>query len=128
EKYQQSIPLCQAAKDPAWEATALYLISSVYISLGEKQKALDFSNQALPLAQAAARQADEGQRRLGLKVEANTLDTIGMVYIEFGDKKKALDLFNQALPLRRASGDRVGEVGTLNNIGMAHGYIGEWPQ
>ena len=128
EKYQQSIPLCRSAKDPAWEATALYLISNAYIELGEKQKALDFSGQALPLAQAAAKLPDEEQRRLGIKVEANTLDTIGRVHIQFGDKKKALELFNQALPLRRAIGDRVGEINTINNIGMAHGYMGEWAQ
>lgn len=128
EKYQQSIPLCQSAKNPVWEATALYLISGVYIALGEKQKALDFANRALPLAQAAARQADEQQRRLGRQVEAYTLDTIGQVHIEFGDKKQALDRFNEALPLRRASGDRVGEISTLNNIGMAYGYMGDWPK
>jgi CHAT domain-containing protein/Tfp pilus assembly protein PilF len=128
EKYQQSIPLCQAAKNPAWEATALYLISGAFIALGEKQKALDFANQALPLAQAAATLPDEQQRRMGLRVEAYTLDTIGQIHIEFGDKKQALDRFNQALPLRRASGDRVGEISTLNNMGMAYGYMGDWPK
>lgn len=128
EKYQQSLPLCRSAKNPAWEATALYLIGNVYISLGEKQKAFDFSNQALPLAEAAAAQPDEEQRRLGLKVKAHTLDTIGRVHMEFEDKKRALDLFNQALDLRRAISDRVGEVGTLNNIGMAYGYMGDLPK
>jgi CHAT domain-containing protein/Tfp pilus assembly protein PilF len=128
DKYQQSIPFCQSAKEPAWEATALYLIGSVYTGLGEKQKAFDFANRALPIAKAAASQAGDEQRKLGLKVEANALDTIGYVHIEFGDKKKALELFNQALPLRQAAGDRVGEAGTLNNIGMAHNYMGEWPK
>jgi len=128
EKYEQAIPLFRSAKDPAWEASALYLVSNAYIALGEKQKAFDFANQALPLAQAAAKEPDAERRRLGLKVEANTLDTIGKVHIEFGDKQKALDMFNQALPLRRESGDRVGEVGTLNNIGMAYDYMGDWPK
>ena len=128
EKYQQSVPLWRSAKDPAWEATALYLIGNAYINLGEKEKALDFSNQALPLAQVAAKLPDEEQRRVGLKVEATTLDTIGRVYIEFGDKKKALELFNQALPLTRAIGDSVGEISTINNLGMAYAYMGEWPQ
>ncbi len=126
EKYQQSIRYCQLANEPAWEATALYLLSNAYTVLGDKQKALDFANRALPLAQAAAQQPDKEQRQLGLKVEANTRDMLGNVYLEFGDKKKALELFNQALPLRQACGDRVGEVGTLNNIGMAYGYIGDW--
>lgn len=125
EKYQQAIPFCQSAKEPAWEATALYLIANDYINLGEKQKAFDFSNRALPIAEAAARQTGEEQRRLGIKVEAITLDIIGRVHNEFGDKKKALELFNQALPLKQAIGDRGGEVITLNNIGMAYGYMGE---
>jgi CHAT domain-containing protein len=127
EKYEQSIPFCKSANAPAWEATALYLISNTYIYLGEKQKAFDFANRALPVAQAAAKQPGDEQRRLGLKVLANTLDTIGSIHIEFGDRKKALELFNEALPLRKEGGDRVGEVNTLNNIGRAHSDIGELP-
>jgi CHAT domain-containing protein/Tfp pilus assembly protein PilF len=125
DRYQQSIPLCQSAKNPACEAVALYLISGAYIALGEKQKAFDFANHALPLAHAAAGRPGEEDHRIGIRVEANTLDAIGQIHIEFGDKKKALELFNQALPLRQASGDHVGEVNTVNNIGMAYGYMGE---
>jgi hypothetical protein len=66
EKYQQSIPLWHAAKDPAWEASALYLIGNAYINLGEKQKALDAGNLALPLAQAAAFEASERGRARSL--------------------------------------------------------------
>src|SRR5262249_23436993 len=46
EKYQQSIPLWQSAKDPAWEATALYLMGYLYVYLGEKEKAFDVTNRA----------------------------------------------------------------------------------
>src|SRR6266567_1269094 len=41
EKYQQSIPFWQAAKEPAWEATALYLIGYTYLALRDKEKALE---------------------------------------------------------------------------------------
>jgi CHAT domain-containing protein len=126
EKFQQSIPLCRSAKDPACEAMALYLISDVYVYLGEKQKALDFSTQALPLAQAAAKHPDEEQRRLGLKVEANTLMYIGRAHNEFGETKKALEFFNQALPLWQAVGDRTGEATTLGNIGAAYQFLGDY--
>ncbi len=125
EKYKQAVPLCQSAKDPAWEASALYLVSGVYISLGDKQKAFDFANQALPLAQAAARRAGEEERRVGIKTEASALDMIGRAHMEFGDMKKAIELFNQALPLRLAAADRAGEINTLNFIGMTYGYMGE---
>jgi len=128
EKFQQSIPFWQSAKNPAWEATVLYLIGDVYTYLREKQNAFDFSNRALPVAEAAAQEPGDEERRLGLKVKAYALDKLGNVYMAFDDQQKALDLFNQALPLRRASGDPVGEVSTLNNIGTAYKYIGEWPK
>jgi CHAT domain-containing protein len=126
DKYQQAIPFSQSAKEPAWEATALYLISNVYLYLTEKQKAFDFANQALPIAQAAAKQPDEERRRLGIKVEANTLDTIGAVHNEFGDKKKAIEWFTQALPLRQATGDRAGEANTLNSLAKAYQFLGDY--
>jgi CHAT domain-containing protein/tetratricopeptide (TPR) repeat protein len=126
EKYQQSIPLWQSAKDPASEATALYLIGNAFIDLEEKEKASAFANRALLLAQAASSVPDEEQRRLGFKVEANALDTIGRFHSVFGDNRKALDLFNQALPLRRATGDRAGEIDTLNYMGLANKLIGDY--
>jgi CHAT domain-containing protein/tetratricopeptide (TPR) repeat protein len=126
EKFQQSLPLWQSAKNPAWEATVLYLIGSSYTFLQDKQKAFDYANRALPVAEAAVQESGEEEHRLGLKVKAYALDILGNVYMEFDDQKKALALFTQALPLRRASGDRAGEASTLNLIGTASKYIGEW--
>ncbi|MBW4497169.1 MAG: CHAT domain-containing protein [Oscillatoria princeps RMCB-10] len=74
--------------------------------LGEKQKALEFYNQALPLIRAV------GDR----EGEATTLNNIGGVYNSLGEKQQALEFLNQALPLLRAVGDRGGEATTLNNI------------
>ncbi|MCL6750391.1 CHAT domain-containing protein, partial [Nostoc sp. CCCryo 231-06] len=84
-------------------------------ALGEKQKALDFYNQALPLRRAVGDRAGE----------ATTLNNIGAVYSALGEKQKALDFYNQALPLRRAVGDRSGEATTLNNIGGVYDDLGE---
>jgi CHAT domain-containing protein len=126
EKFQQSIPFCRSAREPAWEATAFYLLGDAYTYLGERQKALDFANQALPLAEAAVKQTGQEQRLLGLKVKANTLNVIGRVHNEFGDKKQALELFKQALPISRAIGDRVVEANILSNIGTAHQFMGDY--
>ncbi|MFM6404835.1 MAG: tetratricopeptide repeat protein, partial [Microcystis sp.] len=82
----------------------------VYDDLGEKQKALDYYNQALPIRRAVG---DRGG-------EATTLNNIGRVYDALGEKQKALDYYNQALPIRRAVGDRGGEATTLNNIGILY--------
>ncbi|MGA9771296.1 MAG: CHAT domain-containing tetratricopeptide repeat protein [Blastocatellia bacterium] len=117
EKYQQSIPYWQSAKNPFQEAVALYMIGQTWIDLGEREKALDSCNKALLLARSSG----------DLNGQAYALDTIGRVYDELGDKRKALEMFNQALPLRRAVGSKAREAFTLNNIAMAHGWMGEWP-
>src|SRR5262249_20950334 len=126
DKYQQSIPLWQSAKNEVWEATALYLIGGACINLGEKQKAFDFSNRAVQLGQLAAKGADKHPRNLSVIVQANALDTLGRAHNEFGDKKKALELFNQALLLRQSNGDRAGEVETLDNMAVAHHSMGNY--
>jgi CHAT domain-containing protein len=81
-------------------------IGGVYSDLGEKQKALEFYNQALPLIRAV------GDKR----GEATTLNNIGSVYDALGEKQKALEFYNQALPLRRAVGDKRGEAATMHNL------------
>src|SRR5215217_4372049 len=126
EKYQQSIPFCQAAKEPSWEATDFYLIAGAYSFLRDKQKALDFANQALPIAEAAVNQSGEEDRRLGIKVKANALSTIAGIHNEFGDRKQALENFKLALPLSRAIEDPVGELNALTSIGAAYNDIGDY--
>ncbi|XDE63228.1 tetratricopeptide repeat protein [Arthrospira platensis BEA 1257B] len=71
----------------------------MYSSLGEKQTALDYYNQALPLSRAV------GDRR----GEATTLNNIGAVYSDLGEKQTALDYYNQALPLYWDVEDRGGK-------------------
>ncbi|MEG4444159.1 CHAT domain-containing protein, partial [Microcoleus sp. AT9_B4] len=88
---------------------------SVYSQLGEKQKALEYYSQSLPLRRAVG---DRGG-------EAVTLSNIGTVYDDLGEKLKALEYYSQSLPLRRATGDRGGEATTLGNIGIIYSALGE---
>src|SRR6476661_9600487 len=97
------------------QALTLLLLGKVYDDLGEKQKALEYYSQSLPLLRAV------GDRR----EEAITLISIGTVYSELGEKQKALEYYSQSLPLQRAVGDRGGEASTLNNIGLAYSALGE---
>ena len=83
--------------------------------MGEKQKALEYYNQALPLRQAVGDQSGE----------AATLNNIGRIYDSLGEKQKALAYYNQVLRLDRAVGDPGGEATTLNNIGVVHHAVGE---
>ncbi|BAY22743.1 TPR domain protein [Calothrix sp. NIES-2100] len=92
--------------DRGGEATTLNNIGAVYNDLGEKQKALEYFNNALPLSRAVG---DRGG-------EATTLNNIGAVYNDLGEKQKALEYFNNALPLLRAVGDKGMEATTLYNL------------
>ncbi|MFK0731038.1 MAG: CHAT domain-containing protein, partial [Gloeotrichia echinulata HAB0833] len=98
----------RAVGDRSGEAATLNNIGLVYDDLGEKEKALSFYNQALPLRRAVGDRSGE----------AATLNNIGLVYDDLGEKEKALSFYNQALPLRRAVGDRSGEAITLGNRGI----------
>ncbi|MGD1714996.1 CHAT domain-containing protein, partial [Dapis sp. BLCC M172] len=96
-------------------ATTLNNIGHVYDSLGEKQIALNYLQQALPIL-----------RQVGARAtEATTLNNIGHVYDSLGEKQTALNYYEQALPIRRQVEDRGGVATTLNNIGHVYDSLGE---
>ncbi|MEG4005183.1 CHAT domain-containing protein [Microcoleus sp. Pol11C1] len=101
--------------DRTGEATTLNNIGLAYNDLGEKQKALEYFNQALPLFRAMGDRAKE----------ATTLTNIGLVYSDLGEKQTALDYYKQALDLRQKAGDRRGEALTLNNTGTTYSELGK---
>ncbi|MEG4391339.1 CHAT domain-containing tetratricopeptide repeat protein, partial [Microcoleus sp. BROC3] len=78
----------------------------VYSDLGEKQKALEYFSQSLPLSRAVSDRS----------MEAITLNNIGLVYSDLGEKHKALEYFSQSLPLSRAVGNAGKEALTLFNM------------
>ncbi|MEH1965718.1 tetratricopeptide repeat protein, partial [Nostoc sp.] len=66
QEYQQAIQILQPVptmaqelKDQKLERTALVWLGRNYSALGEKQKALDFYNQALPLTRAVGDRSGE---------------------------------------------------------------------
>ncbi|HEY9808580.1 MAG TPA: tetratricopeptide repeat protein [Halomicronema sp.] len=114
-KFEEAARLSKQGGDQLLEAVSLLSIGKVYDDLDDKQKALEFYNQALPLFRAV-----EDKRG-----EAVTLNNIGLVYNHLGEQQKALEFYNQALPLRRGVGDERGEAVTLNNIGNVYNDLGE---
>jgi CHAT domain-containing protein/Flp pilus assembly protein TadD len=96
-------------------ARALNRIGQIYAGLGEKDKALEFLNQALDMRRAI-------NDRIG---EVYTLTNLGNVYIVLGQKDKALEYFQQSLLLSRASANQDGETISLNNLGQLSDILGE---
>ena len=100
--------------DRAGLATTLNNIGAVYDDLGDRQQALTYYQQALPIR-------EEVGDRAGLAV---TLNNIGVVYDALGDRQQALTYYQQALPIREEVGDRAGLATTLNNIGVVYDGLG----
>jgi CHAT domain-containing protein/Tfp pilus assembly protein PilF len=154
-KFEEAQPLFHSLNDTLNEAYVLLAIGRTYGDLGEYQKDVDYSTQALTLYRGAGDRKSEavtlnniavvhyqlGDRQKALdffgqalalsravndrRNEALTLDNIGAIYEALGERRKALDYHTQALPLYRAVNDREGEANTLNNIGLVYADLGE---
>ncbi len=100
-KFEQALLLYRQASDRSngqnlrsLEADTLVYIGKIYSNLGEKQKALDYYKQSLPLFEQVGDKQAQG----------TTLNNIGKIYSELAEKQKALDYYNQSISLRRQAG------------------------
>jgi CHAT domain-containing protein/Tfp pilus assembly protein PilF len=121
--FEKVLEMTRSLKLKEEQALSLLSLGRVYDDLGEKQKALEFYNQALTLRRAIGDSPEERLRQRG--GEATTLNNIGRVYSALGEKQKALEFYNQALPLYHGMSDWEGEATTLNNIGRVYDDLGE---
>ena len=112
---EEALAQWRAAQDRFEEARTMYRIGLLYIDVGERQKAAEYTTQAL---EAARSSGDDS-------AIARALDSVGEVYNYFGEKRKAIEYYEQALPRFRAAGDRAGEGRTLSNLGVAYSGTGE---
>lgn len=116
EKYEQALPLFQAAGDTYRQALTSLSIGVAYYPLNEFRKALDSFSQTLSLAVSI------GDRRL----EAGTETWMGGMLDVLGDVVKALDHYNKALKLAREGGWRLAEGSALTNMGKIYNDVADW--
>lgn len=96
----------QLVKDRKAEGTLLNNLGSVYNKLGQRAKALEYYERALPIF-------EEVGDRQGASA---TLNNLGSVYDNLGQRGKALEYYERALPIREEVGDRYVESITRYNI------------
>jgi CHAT domain-containing protein/tetratricopeptide (TPR) repeat protein len=155
KKYEEAVSLYSAAGDRSEQFETLFNMSAAYRVMSDPQKALDYSNQALQIAQILGdkgRQArslklnlvlyrDSGKLEEALKAgdetlriyretgdkknEASTLYSIGAIYRISGELEKAIHFNNESLLLYRAAGDRREEAALLEIIGFLNSHLGE---
>lgn len=98
EKFAAAQTLFAQTKSKSDEAVCFNRMGFVSNALDEKQKALEFSNQALPLYRAVGDKNGESA----------ALNQIGSVYENLGEKQKALEFYNQALEIIRVVRRQIG--------------------
>jgi CHAT domain-containing protein len=152
-KYQEAIPLFQAADATYNQTLTVQALALVYAQVSEFRTALRFSEEALSLAQKVGSERLEAPietllggisdvlgevvksqqhferarllaKRLGdIPNEGSALNNIGKLYNDYGDFQRALNYYLQALPLFADRPDR--RALTLNNIGVAYIWLGD---
>ena len=100
------------------EARSLNLIGSIYASLGEKEQAIEYMNQALALGQAIENKTIEG----------TALASLGNVYSSLGEKEQAIEYLSRALSLFNSTDDKANEATILTSIGGVYSSLGDEEQ
>jgi CHAT domain-containing protein/Tfp pilus assembly protein PilF len=152
-KYERALPVFEAHGD--LQLKALNKIGRTYFSLSDYQKALDYYQQALMLARAAAdfqtqaetltnagdayRLTTENDTAMeylsqALQVwqtiqdrrgEAKALDVLARVYLQMGNHYKSIFCFDQALQLSEVLSDPDLKVETLGGMGLSYYAVGD---
>jgi CHAT domain-containing protein/Tfp pilus assembly protein PilF len=108
EKYEKYVLLETSLKGQT--GGAVQMIGLCYRMLGDNQKALEYYQQALPLARAEKNREQE----------AGILNSIGNAMVSLGDSPSALTYYEQAVAILREKGMRLQESSLLNNLGFLY--------
>ncbi len=118
-----AMPLLELALDapPSADPTASVILLNYlgigYQALAQPQRARQYFERALPLAQAAR----------AVSLETMLLNNLGLTYRAESQYKPALDIFQRALAQARQTGDHVNESVVLGNIGFVQYNLHQLP-
>jgi tetratricopeptide (TPR) repeat protein len=148
--FNRGLAIRREVKNRIRDAIARASADNTGSNSGDKQKLLDFYNQAL--ASSNFREAvllyslgnvylELGENQKALEsynqaltlykaekkplYEATVLGSIGNLYFQSGETKKALDFYNQALEIQRTEKDTAAQAGTLSSIALIYAQLGE---
>lgn len=113
--YRESLALMQAQGDRQGQAKVLSNLGAVFQRLGRIQEALDYHQQALALAD-----------QLGSpQVRAVCLENLGHSHATLGHLETALGLFQASQNLYQESGNRLGALSALLQVGSLLNRMGQ---
>ncbi|MGD9098847.1 MAG: tetratricopeptide repeat protein [Anaerolineae bacterium] len=90
----------------------------VFYRQGEREKALEWRQRALQIAQRLKDQSEI----------ANAYLVMAVIYFDLGDADRALDFGQRCLEAYEASGDLAGSVKARNNLGIISRRADQWAQ
>ncbi|NMG05456.1 tetratricopeptide repeat protein [Brasilonema sp. UFV-L1] len=111
QKYEAALKFARQLPDKRLEVVVLQNIGSVYLNLGEHNKALEYLKPALSISR---------EQKL-TSLEADTLWHLGVTYWVMDDSQKALESFNLALSMYRSQKRSKDEADTLRYIAKIYG-------
>jgi len=111
----EALRIFRAIPEPAGEVVALNNLGAAHDAVGQRPKALEYYQLALPLR----------QRLMDRRGEAITRSNMGLIYSEMRQPKEALAQFELARGLIDPERDPDVMATTLNNIGRANEDMGE---
>jgi CHAT domain-containing protein len=114
--FQEGLTIQEKRNDQLGTAIFLSSMGNAYSNLGEKQKAIEVYNRALPIFQ---------QEKEASYYEGGVLTSLGSVYADLGETQKAIDSYNQALTVYEKSGDTDNQASALNYLGLLYSNNGE---
>jgi tetratricopeptide (TPR) repeat protein len=114
ELYKLLLPLKQWQATPLEGARVYNYLGSIYRTLGRKELALQYLEQASVLCQEVGEKVEEGW----------TLNHLGRLYASNGEKERARAYYEEALERARAGGERILEGAALNNLGWIYNAWG----
>ncbi|BAZ06283.1 TPR domain protein [Calothrix sp. NIES-3974] len=115
QKFQEALVIFRQQNHQQGQMLCLATIGKIYGDFGDTQRAIEYYNQALPLAEATGERGWKG----------NILNNLGLIYSQLGEKQTALEYYHQALPVYRQVKDKDGEGTTLSNFGLLYADLGD---
>ena len=117
QSWETALKIYREIGDRKAVGASLGSLSNLYLSLGQDQKALHYSEEGLAIA-----------RKISVPqyVVKAFLNTLGNAYLSLGQDEKAIDYYQQSLALAREIKDRESESGSLNNWGVVYTSLGQY--
>ena len=112
DQYMAAMKRIERGTDKAWSTRRRQLTTTnlavLYQRVGQEEKALELY-----------RQVQRSPQALSLNEEAQLYTNLGSLYRRLRDPVKALEIYHQARDMFTRRGYKRGEIGVLNNIGIA---------